>query len=127
MFLVVSIFLTSIINYLSVDEIIKNYTVELKKRYNSHYIPENRWPPFIPEKFTNLGYIIHKAKHAGIDMEKSAILARSGNLSSQNVSIEEEICNIFLPVVDDKRPQIILIEGAPGIGKTMLMREIGYL
>ena len=113
--------------YLSVDDIMRNYTVELKKRYNSHYVPENRWPPFTPKKFTNLGYIIHKPKRTEKDTEKSAILARSGNLSSQNVAIEEEISNIFLPVNNNKHPQIILIEGAPGIGKTMLMREIGYL
>ena len=105
----------------------KDCTVVLKNRYNSHYISENQWPRFTPEKFTNLGYIIHKPKRTEIDTEKSAILARSGNLSSQNCAIEEEISNIFLPVDSNKRPQIILIEGAPGIGKTTLMREIGYL
>ena len=126
-----SVFITfnyNIINYLSVDDVVKDYAVELKKRYNRRYIFENRWAPFSPEKFTNLGYIIHEHKCTETDTKTSTMLARSGNFSSQNVTIEEEIANIFLlPVNNDKCPQIILIEGAPGIGKTMLMREIGYL
>ena len=99
------------------DDVMAYYTVQLKNRYNSRYIPENRWPPFTPAKFTKLGFIIHKPKRTGKDTEKSAILARSGCLPPNNVTIEEEISNIFLPVNNDKRPQIILIEGAPGIGK----------
>ena len=109
------------------DNIVDNYSELLKKRYNTTYVSESRWPPFTPAKFTKLGYIIHKPKRTAKDAKKSAILARSGSLLSENVAIEEEISNIFLPSNNDKRQQVILIEGAPGIGKTMLMREIGRL
>ena len=47
-----------------------------------------------------------------------------------NAAVDEEISNIFLPISSDiKDPQlkIILIEGAPGIGKTMLIMEIARL
>ena len=37
---------------------------------------------------------------------------------------KEEISGIFMPI--SKHPQIILAEGAPGIGKTMFMRETAY-
>ena len=139
------------------DKTMTNYTIQLKKRYKSKCVPKNRWPPFTPKKFTDLGYIIHKPKRTAQETERSAKLARSGNHSSKklmhlcdtfdsndnfdtndinedskksihkcdtNVIIEEEISNIFLPT--SKQPQVILIEGAPGIGKTMLMNEIGY-
>ena len=101
-----------------------NYTELLKKRYSIRHNSESRWPPFTPAKFTKLGYIIHKPKRTAKDAEHSALLARSGSLLSEN---EEEISNIFLPSNNDERPQIILIEGGPGIGKTMLMKEIGRL
>ena len=114
--------------YLLVDNIVDNYTELLKKRYNStKYTSESRWPPFTPAKFTKLGYIIHKHKRTSKDAKKSAVLARSGNPLSENVAIEEEVSNIFIPIESNEHPQIILIEGAPGIGKTMLMKEIGRL
>ena len=109
------------------DDIMAYYTVKLKNRYNSHYIPEHHWPPLDPPpKFTKIGFMIHKPKRTAKDTKNSAMLARSGSLPSEN-TIKEEISSIFLPVNINKRPQIILIEGAPGIGKTMLMNEIKYL
>ena len=104
------------------------YTVNLKNRYNSHYIPEHHWPLLDPPpKFTKLGFVIHNPKRTAKDTKISAMLARSGSLPSENDTIKEEISSIFLPVNINKCPQIILIEGAPGIGKTMLMNEIKYL
>ena len=107
------------------DNIVERYTEALKKRYDASYVSENRWPPFTPAKFTSLGYIIYKPKRTAKDTEESAKSARSGSFLSENV--EEEISNIFLPINNNKYPKIILIEGAPGIGKTMLMKEIGRL
>ena len=51
----------------------------------------------------------------------------SNNYFDLNITIKEEISDIFLPINDEGRSQIILIEGAPGIGKTMLMIQIGTL
>ena len=125
-----------------------NYTFQLKNRYNTKWIPENPWPLFTPEKFVNVGFIIHKPKRTALEAKKYAISARSGTFSSKEsihvcdtfflkgcddnsfdkyVTIEEDISGMFLPDSKYKCPQIILIEGAPGIGKTMLMEEIKYL
>ena len=51
----------------------------------------------------------------------------SNNYFDLNITIKEEISDIFLPMNDNGHPQLILIEGAPGIGKTMLMIQIGTL
>ena len=51
----------------------------------------------------------------------------SNNYFDLNITIKEEISDIFLPMNDNERSQLILIEGAPGIGKTMLMIQIGTL
>ena len=124
-----------------------NYTFQLKNRYNTKWIPENQWPLFTPAKFVNVGFIIHKPKRTALEAKRYAESARLGTFSAEKsmhlcdtfflkgcddnfdkyVTIEEDLSGIFLPNGKYKRPQIILIEGAPGIGKTMLMEEIKYL
>ena len=127
LYVVIFLILAGINVLFIVDYDMEEYTKILKSKHNTGYIHENRWPPFAPEKFTKLGYIIRKPKRTAQEAKRTAELARSGNLPSDNIAIEEEISNIFLPISNNKRPQIILIEGAPGIGKTMLMKEIRYL
>ena len=101
----------------------EEYTKKLKSRHKTGYVHKNRWPPISIKKFTKLGYIIHKSKRTAQEAKRTAELKRFGNFPSGTV---EEISNI-LPTTNNECPQIILIEGAPGIGKTMLMREIRYL
>ena len=107
------------------EHIVDKYAKALKTRYKEmSHKSENRWPPYTPKKFTKLGYIIYKSERTAIDTAKSAGLARSGSFVSE--SVEEEISTIFSHA-KIKHPQIILIEGAPGIGKTMLAKEIRRL
>ena len=121
---------------------IAGYTAQLKKTYKEKHYPKNVWPLFTPTKFTNLGYVIHKPRRTAQETENFAKLARSGDLSFEksvhtcdtfdfddsgfdtDVIIREEISDIFLTT--NKRPQIILAEGAPGIGKTMFVTEIAH-
>ena len=118
---------------------VADYTAQLKKSHKSRYILKNRWPPFIPATFTNLGYIIHDTERTAKETENDAKVRTFGREKqpihigdtygsdtsfNSNFTIEEEIAKIFLPVSDN---QIMLIEGVPGIGKTMLMMEIRYL
>ena len=97
-----------------------SYTVQLKERY------KYKWPPYI-SNFTNLGYVIHKFMHKRSGMLLSRHMCDTYNNFDTSVTVDEEISNIFLPVDNNECPQIILIEGPPGIGKTMLMREIRNL
>ena len=122
-----------------VNKAIETYIAQLKNKYHgySKCCSKQQWPP-IPVKFTKLGYVIHtKPKRNAqqtTDMAKKLALSDKFGLKSyQNsngyfVTIKEEISEIFLPINDDDGcAQLILIEGAPGIGKTMLMIQIGTL
>ena len=40
--------------------------------------------------------------------------------------VTKEIAEMLVPLETSDDPQFILIEGAPGIGKTLLLREISY-
>ena len=42
-------------------------------------------------------------------------------------TVTKEIAEILTPLETSDDPQFVLIEGAPGIGKTLLLREISYL
>ena len=41
-------------------------------------------------------------------------------------TITKEVTEISLPMETNKDPHFILIEGAPGVGKTLLLKEIAY-
>ena len=43
-----------------------------------------------------------------------------------NSTITKEVEEILLPMEVNKDPHFILFEGAPGIGKTLLLKEIAY-
>ena len=135
------------------DRNIKDYTAQLKSRYfdlHDKYVSESQWPP-ISTKFTKVSYIIHKPKRTAKETKLSIESAHSGleNLSPESehvydvfitgsdenynknidsqITIKEEISDIFLHIDNIGKSPIILIEGAPGIGKTMLLIEIMFL
>ena len=133
-------------------EALESYITQLKKKYRRHAkcISESQWPNILA-KFTKLGYVIHKPKRTRKQTDLFARLATSGyeSLPSESthtcacgsfgegvdqnydhccdveITIKEEISDIFLPHNNNGCSQIILIEGAPGIGKTRLMTQIG--
>jgi len=113
------------------------------------------WPDK-PKLFTNIALILHKNKGKSnkevIAMARSrskgeiSTMPRSlkrSRLTSlrQNMrcpsaemtteylahnTINKNIADIFRPVNDAPSPRVILIDGAPGIGKTYLCKEIAY-
>ncbi|XP_065894714.1 uncharacterized protein [Dysidea avara] len=114
-------------------------------------ISEDDWPPYQPETYTTVALIHHKEKIAF----KEAVLAiakkaHKGKVkspgSTTNDSTDEvkslscstkdsylsrckyikQVSDIF-PVDSTSRSYTVLIEGAPGIGKTILTKEIAFL
>ena len=135
-------------------EALESYVTQIKRKYHRYAKPtfESSWPPIVAE-FTKLGYVIHKPKRTRKETDIFARLATSGyeNLTSEsanmhacdssglgvdqnydnyfdiNIAIKEEMSDIFLPISNNGCSQLILIEGAPGIGKTRLMTQISFL
>ena len=110
-------------------------------------IDEEAWPPELPDIFTPL-VLIH---YQGIrNFEQSAAMAEfvgrgcindvmtksSNNVASKYheplqealdaSTVTEKVSDILISFETSSDPQFILIEGAPGMGKSLLLKEIAY-
>ena len=114
-------------------------------------VAEDTWPPELPKEFTPLVLLHHedertikdvttitKALHKGAISDVSATssepIAKCPWLCSHDKLGEAlktskattDISEILAPLEVSDKAQIILIEGAPGIGKTILLKHIAY-
>ena len=115
---------------------------------------EETWPPDQPKDFTPLVLVHHHGQHSmkqatamvaqviqtgDIDEITSLVSKQSvtkhhpklvSDESLQEVldssTVTKELTEILAPLEQSKDPQFILIEGAPGIGKSILLKEIAY-
>ena len=84
----------------------------------------NEWPPYHHKHYTTLALIQHKGKY--IDTELISVtegLVSEGNLNKSQYN-SKDISEFFS--ANWVSPYFLLIEGAPGIGKTVLSKEIAY-
>ena len=119
----------------------------LQKCYISsrHSPTVDEWPPYQPRHYTTLALIHHKdkctdatvisvTKELAVSGKFQHSLSSSGDTISQTPNIysnaTKSISDIFVSFIASDRltinPCIILIEGAPGIGKTVLAKEITF-
>ena len=100
-------------------------------RYTSD---EKTWPPDQPKHFTNLAVIQCKDKQTRVEA-----LLGGGDFRSrksiqkerlhERIKLGKDVAEIFTPFDDsdvDESPTTIVIEGAPGIGKTTLSKEVAF-
>ena len=111
---------------------------------------EETWPPDQPKNFTPPLLIHHQGQHTMKQATAMAQLIQTGDIdeitslaSNRSVSkhhpkldsyeqvldsstVTKELAEILAPLEQSKDPQFILIEGTPGIGKSILLREIAY-
>ena len=115
-------------------------------------VDEQAWPPDPPKTFTPLVLIQHQGyrnikqstamaefvERGHIDKVVSVtttdtfpkLLKLDSHQPLQEVldtsKVTKEVAEILAPLETSDDPQFVLIEGAPGIGKTLLLREISY-
>ena len=118
-------------------------------------IDEEAWPPMQPKTFTPLVLIQYKGEHNLKQSTTMAEIVEQGHLDEiaygtnsdmipnckrlklgshkelqeifDTSKITKEIVKILTPLEKSNEPQFILIEGAPGIGKSLLLKHIAYL
>ena len=102
---------------------------------------EDAWPPNQPKEFTPLLLVYHqhtfeKAIAIQLDGSESLLYSKDYLKDSQHQLIMREAINhskttkqlvdILAPLQDSDDAQFILVEGLPGIGKSLLLQEIAY-
>ena len=115
----------------SLPEAVANLENALKQLHTGtrYKTSEDEWPLYQPKHFNSVALFHHKDKL--VTREQLVALARvqkSGNVDGYEHT--KEVREIFLPTEVEgsvtTHPSTILIEGAPGIGKTFLCKEIAY-
>ena len=115
-------------------------------------VDHDTWPPKQSTSFTPLLLIHHQGEHTAEQVTAMAELMHTGNIdkvasvtdnkhtikSAKSVGhdkfqkvldtskVTKEIGEILAPLEEGKHSCFILIEGAPGIGKSVLLKEIHY-
>ena len=115
-------------------------------------VDENTWPPEQPTSFTPLLLIHSKGNRTPGEVTAMAKLMHAGYISKVASATDDhptvkrarldsykkcqkvldtnratkEIEVILAPLVESKEASFILIEGAPGIGKSLLLKEVAY-
>ena len=93
--------------------------------------PEVEWPPHKPSSIVNLALIHYNDRRTQQELIEMSKHFKEGashvdTLTALHSNVTTYIHKIFLPKDNSEVPKHILIEGAPGIGKTVLAREIAY-
>jgi len=97
-------------------------------------VDDDTWPPVQLKKFTPLLMVYYQGHHNLKQVTAMAKLMYTGEISSVDQSddlnnatkMTEMLEEILAPLENNDEPCFILIEGAPGIGKSVLLKEIAY-
>ena len=91
-------------------------------------VDDDTWPPEQPTSFTPLLLIHHQGHRTPMQVTAMAELMHAGDIQKMlNTSkATKEIEEILSPLEKSEEAFFVLIEGAPGIGKTILLKEIAY-
>ena len=126
------------------SERVREISIQTRSR-----IDEETWPPVPPKTFTPLVLIQYYSHHSLKQSTAMAEFIERGHIydvvttntfpihlkidSHQPLQelldtskVTKEVTDILVPLETSDEPQFILIQGVPGIGKTLLLREISY-
>ena len=102
-------------------------------KHNRYIPPEDDWPPYHPKDYTPLTLVHHEGRCTEMEVITVAqAVSDKGNMSKSNQTFPDfynktvrNLSDLFIPFEGKEPvPYFILIEGAPGIGKTILSKEI---
>ena len=112
-------------------------TTYLRNQYinNRFGATEDDWPPYQPKHYTTLALIHHEdCTDVGV-ISVTQELATRGDISTlpsvdsnteTHTKATKSVSDIFAFMTPSSSPSMLLVEGAPGIGKTVLAKEIAF-
>ena len=108
-------------------ECMARYGQYLKDKYKRmSTLPDGDWPPSLGRQYTRLALIEQERELPGAElvatMEKDYIHGNIDNIVKRKKAIQ--LPEIFLPPEDGGQQLKILMDGAPGVGKSTLSRKI---
>ena len=108
-------------------ECVARYAQYLKDRYKAMpTLPEGDWPPSLGRQYTRLAMIEQERELPGAElvatMGKDYIHGNIDNIVKKKKAVQ--LPEIFLPTEDGGQQLKILMDGAPGIGKSTLSRKV---
>ena len=97
-------------------------------------IEHEQWPPGQPEHFTPLVLVHQEGQRSKKKTTDMASATMKGNIeqfisttSSKTTKDLQEVLSQLEQPSNSGRPRTLLVEGSPGIGKSVLLKEISYL
>ena len=108
-------------------ECVKRYAKYLKDKYKRMPIlPDGDWPPSLGRQYTRLAMIEQERELPGAElvatMERDYIHGNIDNIVKRKKAIQ--LPEVFLPIEDGGQQLKILMDGAPGVGKSTLSRKV---
>jgi len=101
-------------------------------------VDEDIWPPNQPKDFTPLLLVHHEYQHTlqlaeyvqSMDKSDAKHYPQDSHQSQRellnNSKTTKQLVDILAPLQESGKAQFILVEGLPGIGKSLLLQEIAY-
>ena len=108
-------------------ECVTRYAQYLKDMYKRmSTLPDGDWPPSLGRQYTRLALIEQERELPGAElvatMERNYIHGNIDNIVKRKKAIQ--LPEIFLPPEDGGQQLKILMDGAPGVGKSTLSRKV---
>ena len=92
----------------------------------SRYIPpDDDWPPYHPKHYTPLTVVHHDGRCTESEVKNIAQKLNTAGIVERNNHVHHKSIEELLAPFEEA-PGIILIEGGPGIGKTIMSKEIAF-
>ena len=111
-----------------IDELFSDLSDSYKQ--NRQRFLEEEWPPYQPSSIVNLALIHYKSIRTQQELIEISKRCKEGashlDKYTSHSDVTKDMQKIFMAEGDSKAPKRILIEGAPGIGKTILSKEIAF-
>ena len=108
-------------------ECVTRYAQYLKDKYKRmSTLPDGDWPPSLGRQYTRLAMIEQERELPGAElvatMERDYIHGNVDNIVKKKKAIQ--LPEMFLPTEDGGQQLKILMDGAPGVGKSTLSRKV---